>query len=175
MHQLGQVSKEADGFKVSFERVYNHDIQHLWNAITNPGLLKIWFTDMEFDLVPGAKMKIWFRDEGKTESHGQVLVVDPPHRFEFSWEHEVIAWKLTALNEKQTQLNLTHSKVDAQYAINAPAGFHMLLDQLETALDGRTEPYPFGEEISSPLQLELQAQYKASVLPLFPELEKFQH
>lgn len=172
--QLGQVRKEADGFKVVFERVFQHPIEKVWDAITNPEKLKIWFTDMEFELVPGSKMGIWFRDEARTESYGQILVVDPPHRFEFSWEHELAVWELSAISEKQTKLNFTYSKLDAQYATNAPAGFHMLLDQLETVLAGRTEPYPFGSEESTPEQLQLQAQYSTIILPLYPELDKYQ-
>lgn len=33
--QLGQVHKEADGFKVAFERVFQHPIEQVWDAITN--------------------------------------------------------------------------------------------------------------------------------------------
>lgn len=172
--QLGQVSKEADGFKVAFERVFQHPIEKVWDAITNPEKLKIWFTDMEFELVPGNKMCIWFRDEAHTESYGQILVVAPPHRFEFSWEHELAVWELSAIGEKQTKLLFTYSKLDAQYATNAPTGFHILLNRLETVLAGYTEPYPFGTEESTPEQQQLQAQYSALILPLYPELEKYQ-
>lgn len=171
---LGQVSKDAEGFKVSFERVYPHNIQAVWEAITHPEKLKIWFTDMEIDFTPGGKIRIWFRDEARTESYGEVVLVEPPHRFQFSWETELISWELSALDAHQTLLKLTHSKIDPFYAVNAPAGFHMLLDQLATALDGRTEPYPFGEEVSTPQQLALQTQYAEAVLPAYPELERYQ-
>ena len=34
--QTGKVTKEADGFKVRFERLLNHDINTVWKAITQP-------------------------------------------------------------------------------------------------------------------------------------------
>lgn len=174
IQQLGQVSKDAEGFKVEFERVYAHPIQKVWEAITNPEKLRIWFTDMEIDLQPEGKITIWYRDAAHSESHGEVVLVEAPYRFQYSWENELISWELSAIDAQQTRLKLTHSRIHAPYAVNAPAGFHMLLDQLATALNGRTLPYPFGEEEPTPLQIELQAQYAAQVLPLYPELERYQ-
>ena len=44
------------------------------------------------------------------------------------------------------RLVFTYSRFADEYAKSVPAGWHVLLDQLETVLEGRTEPYPFEAE-----------------------------
>jgi uncharacterized protein YndB with AHSA1/START domain len=172
MKPLGQVTRDADGFTVRFERILNHDIHTVWDAITNPEKLKIWFTDFEMEFKPGGKLTIWFRDEARTETRGQIVRIEPPHVFEFTWEGEVALWELSEMGNHQCKLTLTYSKLTDQYAINAPAGFHLLLDQLEVVLNGRTEPYPFGSEGNDPEQQRLQEEYRKVVRQQYPELVK---
>ena len=79
--ELARITKKADGFEVKFERVYNFSREKVWDAITNPKKLTIWFTDIDIDFVVGGKMTIRFRDVDKTESFGKILRIKAPELF----------------------------------------------------------------------------------------------
>lgn len=147
---LGKVSKEHDGYMVRYERVYNHSIARVWDAITNPEKMAIWFMDIEMDLEPGAKMTLTFGDEAHTKSYGKVLTVEPPKLFEFLWLNddgpdEHARWELIEEAPETTRLIFIYSRVDEKYVSGVPAGWHIMLNHLEEVLDGRTEPYPFSD------------------------------
>ncbi len=170
---FGKVSKANDGFQVKFERVYNHAIDVVWDAITDPEKLKIWFTDIEMKLEPGSEMNIIFRDEAKTVTKGKVIEVKRPHRFVWTWETELAVWELTKLGDKKTKLVFTYSKMDDRWAAGASAGFHSLLDLLEKALAGDTATSEFGKEEFDPEQVALKEAYGETIFPLWPELQKY--
>jgi uncharacterized protein YndB with AHSA1/START domain len=167
----GKLTKDADGYRVVFERNLNHSIEVVWDAISNPEKLKIWFTDFEMNLDPGSDIKIIFRDKNKTVTSGKVLEVDPPHKFVWTWEGELAVWELTSTGRNKCRLVLTYSKLTDQYAVGATGGFHTLMDRLEKMLEGSTETYPFGTEENDPVQAELRESYSLTVYDTFPELE----
>lgn len=169
---LGKIAKEEDGYKVVFERMLNHPIEKVWNAITSPEELKFWFTDIAMDFRPGGTMTFRFRDKEGTESYGEIIAIEPPRRFVWTWEHELAVWELTALDERTTRLVFTYSKLTEDYAINAPAGFHDLLDLLAERLDGGEKISPFGAEDYGPEQFITPVHYAAVVYETYPELLK---
>jgi len=85
----GTVSKDADGYRVSFKRVLPYDIDTVWDAITQPKQMARWFTDIEMQFVAGGDMTIYFRDAEKTKSSGKILRIEPKTLFEYSWEGEL--------------------------------------------------------------------------------------
>ena len=170
---IGKVTKEKDGFRVVFERLYEHDIELVWDAITNPRKLALWFTDMEFELIPRSKMKFFFRDAARTESYGEILRVEPPYFFSFTWETELAEWVLDRIGNDRCKVTLTYSRLDEKFAVGAPAGFHVLLDRLEAMLNGYTGYYPFGTEEFDPVVLQIQDSYGDILFDKFPELERY--
>lgn len=170
--ELGKITREQDGFKVVFDRTLNHSIERVWDAITNPEKLKVWFTDFEMKLESGSKIKIIFRDEHKTVTNGEILEVSPPNRFVWTWEGELAVWELTKLGENKCRLLFTYSKLSDQYAVGASGGFHTLMDRLELVLNGRQESWPFGTEEFDPVQIQLRETYGQSLYDEFPDLEK---
>lgn len=170
--QPGKVSKESDGYKVVFKRIFNHPIEKVWDAITNPEQLKYWFTDVEFDFKPGGQIIIKFRDEAKTVSRGKIVSIDAPNKFVWTWEDELAVWELEKLSANQTQLIFSYSKLPKDYAVNAPAGFHSLLDRLEERLNGSDVIYPFGTEENDPEQIKMKVAYAAHVYHAHPEAVK---
>jgi uncharacterized protein YndB with AHSA1/START domain len=169
---FGKVSKANDGFKVVFEREYNHAIDVVWEAITDPDKLRIWFTDVKMKLEPGSEMNIIFRDEAKTVTTGRVIEVKRPHRFVWTWETELAVWELTKISESKTKLVFTYSKMDDRWAVGAAGGFHTMLTRLEKMLGGSNETYPFGTEEFDPEQIALREQYGETIYPTWPELQK---
>lgn len=105
--EKGKVTREADGFKVRFERVFNHNIHAVWDAITDTEKMKYWFTNIEMELKPGAPMTIWFRDEARTPTHGKVVKIEKPHRFEWMWETELAVWELFEEGKDKCKLIFT--------------------------------------------------------------------
>lgn len=168
--ELGKVTREADGYQVQFDRVYPHPVQKVWEALTKPENLKIWFTDIEMDFRPGGKMTFRFRDEARMASYGKVMEIDPPRRFVFSWEGELAKWELSDAPGNTCRLKLTYSKLPQDFAAKAPAGFHTLLDRLEDVLAGRKEPWAFGTEDTG--QQKLVMRYGAAVHREHPEIEE---
>lgn len=170
---LGIVSKEPDGFKVEFERILSHDIHTVWDAITNPDKLKIWFTDFETEFKEGAKIKIIFRDAAKTVSYGEIVTIQPPHKFVWTWEGELAVWELKREGENKCRLTFSYSKMADQWAVGTAGGFHTLMDRLELALNGKKESYPFGTEEFDPVQIELRETYGDKIFESYPELQVY--
>ncbi|HSF55142.1 MAG TPA: SRPBCC family protein [Algoriphagus sp.] len=174
MQNLGKISKENDGFKVVFERILNHPIEKVWDAITNPEQLKYWFTDIEFEPTPGSKIIFKFRDKDHTESFGEVVSLDPPNRFVWTWEGELAVWELVSRDEFSTKLTFSYSKISRDYAVNVSTGFHDLLDLLVLRLEGSEEMYPFGAEENVPSSVSLKVHYATQVFDSYPEVLKYQ-
>lgn len=169
---LGKISKEKDGFQVRFERELNFPVPKVWNAITDPAQLKYWFTDIEMDFRPGGKITFHFRDEASSKSYGEIVSIEAPHKFVWTWEGELAVWELTELGKNKCKLVFTYSKLSGDYAINAPAGFHSLLDRLLSRLEGSNEMHKFGTEENDPEQIRAKVRYAASVYSDYPNVLK---
>lgn len=172
--ELGNITREMDGYKVIFNRILHHPIEKVWAAITDPKQLKYWFTDVEMDFRLGGKITFYFRDADRTVSYGEIVSIDPPHRFVWTWEGELAVWELKKLDDRRTHLALTYSKLSEDYAVSAPAGFHSLLDRLVSRLQGSEEVHPFGTESDDPGHLRTKVRYAAAAFNRYPEVVKSQ-
>lgn len=147
---LGELKRKGDGYLVRFERILEYDVNTVWDAITDPAKMAVWFTDIEMDFVVGGKITIRFRDKDRTETYGRIKRIEPGKLFEYTWENEdgpdeLATWELFPEGYSACRLVMTYSRHFDQYAKSVPAGWHLLLDQLEEILKGRREPYPFGD------------------------------
>lgn len=167
---LGSLSREEDGYRVVFNRQYNHPIEKVWAAITDPAQMRFWFTDVEMDFRPGGKMTIHFRDGKNEPSHGEIVTIEPPRLFVWTWEGELGVWELEPLGPTSTRLRLTYGKMNKEYALGAAAGFHTLLSRLEDCLNGSEMIYPFGTEGDDPDHKKIKTRYAAASHFNLPEL-----
>ncbi len=158
MKNLAIVSKEPEGYKVVLERVLPHPIAAVWDAVTNPEKIRIWFMEFNIDFKVGGKMTMIFSDEERTVTHGEVTRIEKPTLFEYLWEGELLKWELTALGENECKLTLTHSRISENYMPSVPAGWHVLLRHIEEVLNGRTTPFPSGQDETEEIT-QLKAQY----------------
>lgn len=168
--KTGVIIQEPEGFEVRFKRLLPYSAKAVWQALTDPAQLAIWFTDIKMDFRPGGEMTIWFRDEDKTPSSGKIIRIEPYQLFEFTWEEELATWEIDDQGPYQCVLTLTYSRLPESYAHHVPAGWHLILDQLETVLAGRTNPYPFGGE-ETPESRSLKFFYTERMKKQFPELK----
>lgn len=159
----GKLTRHADGYRVEFERHLDHPIEKVWKALTDRSILKIWFTEIDMDFREGGKIVFHFADEAKSTSNGEIITIKAPTLFEFTWEGELARWEIIPQSKSSCILRLTYSRFTEDYAAKAPAGFHSLLDQLEEALNGRTEPYLLGATTDDPQQKKLQALYEVQL------------
>jgi uncharacterized protein YndB with AHSA1/START domain len=161
--QAGDLRKEADGYAVTFERYFPYDTMTVWDAITNPEKLAVWFFPVTMDLRPGGKMVVQFPDG--TPSNCWIMRVEPGRVFEFIWENtdgpdEKAVWELFPEGDG-CKLVLNYSRLSDRYAINVPTGWHVMLDHLEAVLQGRREPFE-DTQGKTPEEKALQAEYAGS-------------
>lgn len=153
MKSIGSISKKDDGYCVVFERRLAFDAMTVWDALTNPQKMRIWFLETEMELKPGAKMIIRFNDEHDSVTYGKITEVQPGKLFEYRWENpdgpdEISRWEIVPEGSHACKLILTHSRIDESYATRVPPGWHIMLDHLEEVLEGREEIYPSGDRNS---------------------------
>lgn len=86
-------------------RVYDTDVDDLWDALTNSERIPRWFLPISGELEAGG------RYEFEGHASGQISRCDPPHTFHATWEYGGdISWLQVDVSEAPdgAQLSLTH-------------------------------------------------------------------
>src|SRR5262245_13415467 len=144
---LGTLHPRDDGrFELRFERHLAHPIGKVWLAISDPHELPAWFpAAVDMDLTVGAKLRFELTPEAQQRhdipaedmtSYGEVTAVDPPRLLEYTWSGEVLRWELEPTVDG-CRLRLTNVFDDRAMAADDGAGWHVALEALGIALDGR--------------------------------------
>lgn len=162
-HEFGRLSKANNGGTVVFERRFQQDVATVWDALTNPDKLAVWFMKVKMDFVPGGKMVLYFGDPDNTESYGKITRIEPNKVFEWIWENtdgpdELATWELFP-DGQGTRLVFTYSQMSDEWMARASAGWTIMLGHLEEVLNGRTEPFPYTGG-QSEQELEMVAAYE---------------
>ena len=127
---------------VRFERRLSHPIDAVWRAVTEPEQLAAWFpARVTVDLTPGGRMRF---EAGEGSADGEVLELDPPRRFAFTWGGERLRIELEEAGDGCV-LRFTHVLSSPEQAARDAAGWHVCLDRLETALGGGAAVAPGSE------------------------------
>jgi uncharacterized protein YndB with AHSA1/START domain len=118
----------------------------VWRAITDPEQLRAWFpAAVDMDPTMGAKLRIELTPEAQARhaipeedmtSYGEVTAVDPPRLLEYTWSGEILGWELEPTADG-CRLRLTNVLDDRAMAADDGAGWHVALEALGSALDGR--------------------------------------
>lgn len=116
-NEIGNASKEPDGFKVQFESILHHDINTVWKAITNKDKMKQWYFDIpDFKLEVGHEF-IWWAGppNGKQWEHnGKIIEVIEKSKLVHSWSYQgykgetVVFWELSKIDKNKTHLLFIH-------------------------------------------------------------------
>jgi uncharacterized protein YndB with AHSA1/START domain len=126
------------------ERCYPHPIDKVWQAITTPENLARWFpSPVEVDLRPGGALRFGLGggEGGDQATSGEVIEVDPPRRFAFSWEDDRLQFDLTA-EGGGTRLVMLHTFDDEPGAASFASGWDRCLAALAPLLAGEPVPTP---------------------------------
>jgi uncharacterized protein YndB with AHSA1/START domain len=146
-----------------FERRYPHPIDAVWRAVTEPGELAHWFpAEVEVDLRPGGAIAFSFPFEipdmelQESDLRGEVLVVEEPRRFVFTWGDEELRIELEPEDGgASTLLRFTNLLTQTDMAARTAAGWHVCLRHLSERLGGGAPGIPGPEPTP-----EVQALYE---------------
>lgn len=146
----GTLGIGSDGaFRIRFERVLAHDPERVWVWITDPERLALWLPGCVIDPRVGGAVRFGFGDEGAAT--GVVSEAVPPGEpgegvgeqgvlvHSWCWEgvpDSVVRWTLEAVPEG-TRLTLVHVELLPEPAADFAAGWHVMLDALALAADGK--------------------------------------
>lgn len=120
-----------------FERRLPHDVGKVWRSLTEPERLATWFPcRVEVDLVVGGTMLFTFEgDEGPPLS-GEVLELDPPRTFAYTWGEDTLRFELRP-GANGCVLVFTHTFDDRAKSARDAVGWEVCLGTLDASLDGR--------------------------------------
>jgi len=149
--RLGTVGKLDDGRRyVHFKRHFNHPIETVWAAITDPNELAQWFPGFRAELRQGGEFKIWFGDgcDGPAHVTGTVTRYEPPNVFECgNMRYELEPTDNGCLLTFTDILVFTPPRSDEDIMNAVLGGWHKFLDLLDYQLHGgevdpKHEPEP---------------------------------
>jgi uncharacterized protein YndB with AHSA1/START domain len=152
--RYGAILKHDDSWEIRFERRLAHPAQAVWDAITGPGRMSLWFDRTEFPvpLEIGGVIR-FFHDAVGLESRGRITALDPPRLIEWMWSSnftpdQLMSWRIEPEGEG-CRLILRQRMGDVTLVGRTTAGWHVCLDRMAAVLDGR----PAGDHMTgwSPL------------------------
>ena len=135
-----------------FERRLAHSPHRVWKGITDPEDLLHWFpARMETDLEVGAPITFTFEEDfGMDPGGGEILEIDPPRLFVYTWRDDVLRWEIVP-DGQGCRLIFLHTLGDEGggklAAGRNAAGWDACLEALEARLAGRTAEQPQSEQM----------------------------
>lgn len=134
---------------VRFERTYNHPVERVWAAITDPDELAHWFPS-SVELEPRAGGTITFSgDPHSAPQTGVVLAFDPPRRLAYTWGGDELHFELEPLAAAQCRLTLINVLADRSAAARNAAGWDVCLEELGKLVTGLPDRGPHAEAATS--------------------------
>ena len=128
--------------ELRFQRHLRHPIDKVWTALTDPAQIEQWWARAAIELTEGGHARFeWLNGDAVAE--GRISRLEPPHAIAFDTDiHGRLLWELEAEGD-ETQLTLTvTADIPDEYLAKVQAGWHVHIDFLEDALDGRPVDWP---------------------------------
>ena len=120
-------------------RQLKHPPAKVWHALTDPSQLSEW-APFDPDRSLAATGVVAFSMAGGSEPSDPMECIvtraEPPNVLEYHWGGDVVRWELRPI-ENGTRLTLHHTVQDRTWAPKVAAGWHICLDVMERAIDGR--------------------------------------
>ena len=150
-NQNGTVTNEGGYATLQYKRRLSHPSEVVWNAITDPKELAVWFnTKATIDARPGGIIEFISAPAG-FHTTGRILTWDPPCVFEYEWHidphpqlpkgesESMIRWELIE-DAGTTLLTVTQRRLTMGTALGFAPGMHAFLDRLAAHLDHKVLP-----------------------------------
>jgi uncharacterized protein YndB with AHSA1/START domain len=166
-HPTDGTLETRDGRRVMrWERRLAHPPERVWAALTEPGELRRWLAEADVELVRGGAVQLrWLNsddDGNRAVMNGTITALDPPRLLEIDSDiHGVLRWELAPEGDA-TRLVLTVSATPPDDAVGlVRAGWHIHLEHLADALDGRPVDWPRWSREHRPRWQEIHDAYAA--------------
>ena len=141
MTSLGTLETRDDGkVVIRFERRYDHPIERVWAALTQPDQMIGWWGKGTVDLREGGEFKVvWLNEhEGERASmNARITALDPPRLLETKGDmHGNLRWELEPDGDG-TRLRFSSTlDLPEDQRTSVIAGWHTHLDALDAVLSG---------------------------------------
>lgn len=143
--ELGQYVVIDGRPAVRFVRFYQHSVERLWSAVTDPDELRHWFpSTVDFDLREGGTVS-FSGDPHIADSTGRILVCDRPRSLAFTWGRDELRFGLEAVGGS-CQFTLTNVLEAKDTAARNGAGWSVCLAELDAHLSGADTEGPHAGE-----------------------------
>lgn len=143
MTDYGTIETLDDGrYVLRYERQLRHPVEKVWEALTDPARVEEWWARADIELAEGGRARFeWLN--GDAVADGRITRLEPPTSIEFDTDiHGRLLWEL-APEDDGTRLTLTvTAELPDEYLASVRAGWHVHIDFLEDALDGRPVDWP---------------------------------
>jgi uncharacterized protein YndB with AHSA1/START domain len=130
---------------IRFERRLSHPVERVWRAITEPEEIVQWLGEAKLEPVEGGTVFLrWLNTPKRSETRGTVTVFDPPRALELDTDtHGILHWELKADGEACTLIfTASYPEKDLETRLSLLSGWHIHLDHLADALEGRPQDWP---------------------------------
>lgn len=135
------IEKHSDGYRLSYEDVYNTDIDDLWQAITTRERLARWMVGYTGDLREGGIWAVATDGDEEPWARGTITACDAPRSFATTWhaagEEPTDLTVTLETVEGGTRMRLVHTGIRS---IFYGAGWQTYLERLAAEVAG--EPIP---------------------------------
>jgi len=151
MRRRGTSTVDGRFATLTFNRVYRHRPEHVWDALATPEGLREWLlcTHAVIDGHVGGRFET-VSGPSAYHSKGRILCWDPPRLLEYEWnvepvpempkgERAIFRYELFAEGDA-TNLLVTYRRITRETARGFLPGLHAFLDRLEAQLDGAPPP-----------------------------------
>ena len=163
----GTLETRAGRHVLRYERRLAHPVSRVWAALTERSELRAWLAEAEvLELQPGGRVRLaWLNtdDQGnRAVASGTITALEPPRLLEMDVEpHGVLRFELRE-DGPGTALVFTVSVAAPMDQVGlALAGWHIHLEHLADALDGRPVDWPAWDAVHRPRWDALYAAYGA--------------
>ena len=137
----GILERADGGSRLRFERVLPHPPDAVWAALTEPERLADWLGRATLQPVRGGSFQLRW-DETGAVMHGTVTAVDEPSLFAYKGDpHGEVRFELSPDDGDGCRLVLRNHLPSTIRPENGLASWHLHLDALAAALEGRAEPW----------------------------------
>lgn len=139
----GSVHKNGELYSIRFERILNHPLKKVWEALTIPEQIAQWLSSnvtepgTKIDLRTGGKVTMQFM---MAVSEGIITKLQTERLLEITWSEDNISkWELTDEGHNKCRLVFTETLPDSIIP-QATSAYHAYLDFLSLVLDGNKVP-----------------------------------
>lgn len=126
---------------ISTKSIFESTKEKVWDAITNPQTMKIWYFDISnFNLVIGYQFSFYESDKKEYLHTGEILKVEQDKCLKHTWNHpeqskgsSIVTWTIVEIENDKVEVTLTHEGVEsfADAGPNfTPANYQMGWDAL---------------------------------------------